>query len=257
MGAKAVITGDGLFDFFALFAAQITANTLHVRLFKNNIIVDETTHIGDLTECDYTGYAAQDIVLSGLPGFGDGYAEVPGDKASWGPYPVLFPGNSGADQTAFGCYVTYNIGGGGDIMLWMSNCFDEQNTPALVGRNISGSGDVVPLVITTRVWDYVQDQGDVSTFRITGWPVTPLTGVPYDLTVTALNRDRTTNLFYAGTVYMLSTDTAAIFTPGLNTLVSGVGVFNVQLLTGGLTIVAAADQDTPADVTAVGGVVSS
>lgn len=252
MGAKAVVTGDGLFDFLTLWQQTITANTIHVRLFQNNIIVDESTHIGDLVECDYAGYAAQDIVLSGLPAFGDGYAEVPGNKASWGPNSVLFPGNSGADQTAYGCYVTYNVGGGGDIVLWMSNCFDEQNAPSLTGRTISGSGDVVPLVITTRLWDYVQDQGEVACLRITGIPEPWLTGSPVDMTVTALNRDRSTNKFYAGTVLPWSTDAAAIWTPTSGTLVDGVGTFNVQFLTGGFQYVFAVDTATPSIVTAIG-----
>lgn len=245
MGAKAVVTGNGLFDFITLWQQTITANTIHVRLFQNNIIVDESTVIGDLVECDYSGYAAQDIVLSGLPTFGDGYAEVPGNKASWGPNTVTFPGNSGADQTAYGCYVTYNVGGGGDIMLWTSNCFDEQNIPALVGRTISGAGDSVPLVITTRLWDYVQDQGQVTVLRITGLEGGETQGVPFNVTVTALNRDRTTNKYYAGTVFVFSSDTAGFLLTPTGTLTAGVGLFEATLQTVGQQYVTAVDVTTP------------
>lgn len=254
MGAKAVITYNGMADLLTAWANAITGSLIHVRLFKNNIVVDETTTLGDLVEADYTGYAAQDITLSSLPVVTDGYAEVPGNKATFGPFAAIFPGNSGADQTVYGCYITYNVGGGGDIVLWMSNCFDEQNIGSLVGRTISGGGDIVPLVVTTRLWDYLQDQGDVSTFRITGWPGSSLTGSPFDVTIAALNRDRTTNKFYGGTVQLLCTDTAAIFTPASGVLTDGVGTFNVQMLTTGLQIMAAADNASPANVTAVGAV---
>jgi len=228
---------------------SLTSNiTFH--LFQNNFVISETTTIGDFAEADYSGYAAQSVGPGGAGG-GDGYANVPGNKALTDPYVAIFPGNSGSDQTVYGIYCTVDGPAGTGHLVWASNCFDAQGQTSLTGRTISGPSDVVAILLQMRFWEYTQDQGEVPIFALTGIPTLILITTAFDVTVTALNRDRSTNVFYAGTVQVHSTDSAGSV-PVAGTLAGGVGTFNVQLNSSGFYYVTALDMVTPSISTSGG-----
>lgn len=63
-----------------LVAASNLWNGAKVLLFKNNVSPGPNTVLGDLTECDFTGYAVSAAVTWGTPGWQpDGTAIVVGD----------------------------------------------------------------------------------------------------------------------------------------------------------------------------------
>jgi uncharacterized protein (TIGR03437 family) len=69
-------------------------------------------------------------------------------------------------------------------------------------------------------------------------------GVPFSITVTALDSSNATVASYAGTVHFTSTDGAATL-PADSTLTNGVGVFSVTLKTAGNQTITATDTVTP------------
>lgn len=247
MASKVVITNGGKLSW--LHSANDFMDTMIWHLFKNNVIVSDTTVLGDLTEADYSNYSNQAVDMGGALQ-GDGTYNVPNDKAESQVWVAIFGANTGSDQTVYGMYATADTGEGSNQLIFACNCFDEQGQTSLVGRTISGPSDNVVLVMRMRLWDYFQDQGDVSTFSITTVPSSVSPGSGFDVTVTALNRDRTTNIFYAGTVQLFSSDSSATL-PSPSMLTSGVGTFTVTLNGTGVFNVAAVDTANALNITSL------
>src|SRR4051794_24675060 len=92
-----------------LFIAQASTN-LRVRLFKNNYTPIATTVVGDLTEANFSGYAAV------TPSFGSS-ATVTSKGTITDGSSRDFTHNGGAtSNTVYGYYVTYESGG--STLLW-------------------------------------------------------------------------------------------------------------------------------------------
>jgi len=84
---------------------QIVADDVRYHLFTNDFTPDRDTVLADLTEAAWTGYAYVDVApgdfaTSGVAGH-VGYIQAP---------PITFDNGSGADQSAYGYYVT-NVAG--------------------------------------------------------------------------------------------------------------------------------------------------
>lgn len=76
--------------------------TTKVHLFKNNYVPDNTTVFSNFTEADFTGYAAQDLVMD-LP-------VTVGGKATCTAHSVLSftMGMPGTTNTVYGYYISLN-----------------------------------------------------------------------------------------------------------------------------------------------------
>lgn len=89
-----------------LVAATNPWNGALISLFKNDIVPDAASLLADLTEADFSGYAASAAVTWGTPHFlPDGTAVVAGDAKTFvtaSPAPVL--------NTVFGWYATDGAG---------------------------------------------------------------------------------------------------------------------------------------------------
>lgn len=76
------------------------ATPLHMHLFKNNYTPLTTTVLANLTECDFPGYAVQNIVTWGAP-------SVAAHIASMVAAANTFTrSTTGAGQAIYGCFVT-------------------------------------------------------------------------------------------------------------------------------------------------------
>lgn len=241
MPARCVVPTVVAVDMLTLLLAGYTSD-LRFDLFQNPLGPNESTSIGDFTVADYTGYAQQTLARMG-PFADDGYADVPHLKGRSGPYVVTFPGNLGADQTVYGVYCHADSSEFGDQILFASNCFDPQNAPSLTGKTISGPGDTTSILVNLRLWDYTQDQGEVTVLKMTSLDGDSVSVGSHNFRIEALCRDRSLNTFYPGTVQLTCSDTAATFdAPG--GLSAGQGTFNFFLATAGTTIVTVTEVGT-------------
>lgn len=154
MGRNIIFTDEAEVNILDLLNTASADLTFH--LFQNNYLVLDTTTLGDLTEADYTGYAAQPNGIGTPSSVADGFAHVVGYKATHGLLLPVFPGNSGADQRVYGAYATFDKGDGAEL-FWAGNVFDAEPTVSLVGRLISGPLDTVILAVRHYIWDYYQN----------------------------------------------------------------------------------------------------
>jgi len=94
-----------------LIDAQLEGAKL--RLFKNNVTVDKNTELGDLTEADFTGYAAKNLAGWSAP------APDGSDREYTSPAIVVFgPATGGASGNLYGVYATDS---GGTQLLFAAN----------------------------------------------------------------------------------------------------------------------------------------
>lgn len=86
-----------------LEVARQSTSTLSnsIRLFKSDTTIGVATVLGDLTEADFTGYAALGAQWTGQGIDGDGKARTIRDSF------CVFTKTGGADQTVYGWYI-YN-----------------------------------------------------------------------------------------------------------------------------------------------------
>ena len=219
-------------------------NNLIFHLFKNAHLVNPTSVEGNMDEADYSGYAEQ-IIGPIAPTLADSYLGLPGDKAYSGLYQPVFPGNSGADQVVYGVYVTYQDPVQGTIFMGAANCFGPIVGGVPTGRTISGSGDMVPIAFTLRLWDYLTHRPTRSKLVFGGmdfsnWPQ----GDTQSPTITAIDENGNIDGSYNGTVYLFSSDTTAAI-DNHTVMSSGTGVFNALFITTGPSVLGAADPLDP------------
>jgi len=81
-----------------------TSNS-YVRLFRNNFTPDPSSVLGDFTECNFTGYAAQQVNSK----FGTPYKVIDG-KYQTDSSAFTFTCSSGLSQDAYGWYLTFYDG---------------------------------------------------------------------------------------------------------------------------------------------------
>lgn len=80
---------------------RIVAPDLHYHLFNNNITVDRSTTLANLTEAAWGGYALVDVVAANWT-----TSAVVGHNGSLIAAPIGFNNTSGSAQDAYGYYVT-------------------------------------------------------------------------------------------------------------------------------------------------------
>lgn len=218
--------------------------SLNFRLFKNAIVVDDATVIGDFTEADYSGYSLQNVD-SITPTSADSYLGLTNPKGFTGTYSAIFPGNSGSDQTVYGVYITYLGADLAEHLLGAANVFDANPAVALDGKTISGPSDITAILYNLRLWDF-----------ITGNPALPAlahyilffdadnyaiaVGVPTVLEIHIREANDFLNGGYSGTAAFTSTDGAAVLPSPLDfTGLNGKTTFTVTMnTTGNQTIIA-------------------
>lgn len=89
-------------------AGDLAACTVH--LFKNDMTPTPTTVIGDLTEADYTGYAAQPVGA-----WGGAFVNAEGKAQVTAPSLQFQPSGSTVTNVCYGYY--YRSAGGGTPLL--------------------------------------------------------------------------------------------------------------------------------------------
>ena len=116
----------------ALIATGAPWNGGKVHLFQNNIVLGPTVTLANLTEADFTGYAASSAVTWGTPGYlPNGTAVVTGDTKQFqvGSTPTVF-------NTVYGWYLTDSTG----AILIFARSFD---TPVVLSAALQ-IVDVLP-----------------------------------------------------------------------------------------------------------------
>lgn len=116
----------------ALTAASAPLNGAKLHLYKVLVALSGNTALGDLTECDFTGYAASSAITWGTPFFKpDGTAVVTGDLKSFvvGSSPTVL-------NTVYGWYVTQAT----PTSLLLARQFD---TPVILTQAAQGI-EVIP-----------------------------------------------------------------------------------------------------------------
>jgi hypothetical protein len=207
------------------FLTQVFQSTFQLtfRLFKSlTVVADDTTYL-DFTEADYPGYSAQ-TVSAITPFSADSFAGLTNPKGFTGTYSCIFPGNSGSDQTVYGVYITY-LNPLTDVeLLGAANVFDANPTLALVGKTVSGSTDVVPIVFNLRLWDFFTGNPAIPVGEhFTLWTnnYTPDTGTDWLVGVADRLGDEMANLAGTRTVHFTSTDPSATMPADLDLTANG------------------------------------
>jgi len=116
-------------------------------------------------------------------------------------------------------------------------------TLATVGTQSIDSHDVANPGITGNTGPITVNAAPATHFSVDA-PANAVAGVPFNITVTALNAGETTVTDYNGTVHFTSTDTQAVL-PADATLTNGVGTFNVTLKTAAPITIRARDTANP------------
>lgn len=222
------------------FSADVTYH-----LFKNAVVVSDTTVLADLTEADFGSYAAVAVPWGTVGDVDDGFAGIQGGKASDGLQFAVFAGNSGADQTVYGCYATIDDGGGAKL-LWAGNVFDADPNVVLNGRVVSGLSDVVIIVARHYLWDYFQFDF-VGYRRFLMWLEDPGVGWPGSTTlrVAAVDIQNNIDTTYAGTP-VITCDNSDFVVGSPATTTPWVVNFDVTFLASGQYTITATDTITPA-----------
>lgn len=122
---------EGTHNLFALLADL--ADSLTLRLFKNNHTVGFLTTLADLEEADYSGYAPADVTPAVSDVNGSRIA-IPVDKSGYIGQSSLFPGNAGSPQDLYGCYLTAEVGSE-SFLLTASNVWDPTELPFSMGAS--------------------------------------------------------------------------------------------------------------------------
>ncbi len=219
---------------------------LHFRLFQNAVVVGDATVIGDLVEADYTGYAEQPAAAI-APTSANGYAGLTNPKGFTGTYSALFPGNSGADQTVYGVYITYLNVDSAEVLLGAANVFDANPAISLAGKTISGAGDLTAVLFNLRLWDFFTGVpalpvGEHFTLWTDTYGTFPSLGIPFTISVADRFTDELVNVTSARTCTFTSTDPLATLPVDFDfTGQSGVGTMSLTLNTAGSQQVTATD----------------
>lgn len=96
-----VLTDDGK---VWLLANGLNNSDVRLGLFKNNLTIVAGTHIGSVTPCDFTGYAASALTWGGSSIDG-------GDHATETATPVVFTqGTPGTTNSIYGYYLYETVG---------------------------------------------------------------------------------------------------------------------------------------------------
>lgn len=97
-----VFSDEGAADALNAVVTAPSMNASKLRLFKNNLVPDNTKVLADFTEADFAGYAP--ISLSGFS-----VPSVAAHVASSSPAPATFTITAGS-QNVYGWYVTNSAG---------------------------------------------------------------------------------------------------------------------------------------------------
>jgi hypothetical protein len=137
-----MIVDEGLITLLDNFLLGFTT-TARIRLFANNVTVDASTVIGDLTEATFPGYA---YILTTAVGFptptinGSDQAETDGPTMTW-----TCTSTPGSPETVYGLYVTSTDSFSNPKLIFAVNF--------AVPQTITTTGDAVEKVMN---W-YTQD----------------------------------------------------------------------------------------------------
>ncbi len=92
-----------------------TSRNWELRLFANNIVIDEDTVLGDLTECAFAGYAAVPLVsstwLDPITDTGRALSKYDTAAQQW----------TNSDSSAAGVYGYYVVDTDSGTLLWAEN----------------------------------------------------------------------------------------------------------------------------------------
>lgn len=97
---------------------KVAATNLKLHLFKNNATISESTVIGDLTECDFTGYSAKTLTGASwsVSGSTASYAQQTYSMTSGGSLYGWYITNAASDTlifcATFDSVITLPSGGG-------------------------------------------------------------------------------------------------------------------------------------------------
>jgi len=129
------VTSGELVESLASTVERFNDNNYRLGLFKNNITPTSETVIGDITPCDFGGYAGLQTITDWSPG--SVTYDSPRAVAEHGP--ITFTNDGGSTNTVYGYYVVDGAG----ALAWAE---------ARAGGGVTFGGDTSEEYVVTPVY---------------------------------------------------------------------------------------------------------